>query len=197
MTQITYEASVYSRIISYKNLKGQTKEVELTFALDPISLLRVMASLPSPKKSRSNNPAQRAREESELSNEQQLKFLVDIASKAAGFISDDGESFEPFEDFRDSIAGKAFITKLASSDGDREEFAQKVMIDPFEAFVNYARADEGNTKEEIKQFEDMLASMKRIFAINKNTDMSPEDRAAKLRAELAIIEGGGETTQES
>lgn len=193
MSQVTYEASVYARTISYTNFKGETKEVELTFALDPISLLRVMASLPSPKKSRSNNPAQRAREENELTNEQQLKFLVDIASKAAGFVSDDGESFEPFEDFAESLAGKAFITKLASSDGDREEFAQKVMIDPFEAFVNYAKADEGNTPAEIKDFEDMLASMKRIFAVTKDETLTREERAAKLRADLAVLEGGAGT----
>lgn len=188
MSQITYEASVYSRTVSYTNFNGETKSVDLTFALDPLQLLRVMASIPTPKASKSKNPAQKARDESMISDEQQLKFLVDLASKAAGFISDDGESFEPFEDFADSIAGKAFITKLAASDGDREEFAQKVVVDPFEAFVNYAKADSSNSPAEVKQFEEMLETIKRLFLVANDSSISPEDRRAKLERELADLD---------
>lgn len=194
MTQITYEASVYSRTVSYTNLKGKTQEVELTFALDPIQLLRLMASLPEPKKSRSNNPARRAEEETTISDERQFKFLVDLADKAAGFISDDGESFEPFEGFRDSIAGKAFITKLAASDADRAEFSQKVLVDPFEAFVNYAKAEEGNTKEEIAEFVRMLEQVKRIFGIANDKSLPAEDRRAQLARELAELDAAEESS---
>lgn len=193
MSDLTYEASVYARTITYTNLKGKTNTVELTFSLDPIQLLRVMATIPSPKRSKSNNPARRAEEESGLTPEQQFKFLVDIASKAAGFISDDGESFEPFEDFKDSIVGKAFITKLASSDGDRAEFAQKVMINPFEAFVNFAKADESNSQTEIKQFEEMLESVKRIFDTAEDKSLSIEEKRAKLEADLAALEASEES----
>ncbi len=191
MTTVTYEAALYSREISYTNFKGETKTVELFFALDPIQLMRVIASVPSPKKSKSGNPAERASKESVLDEEQQLKFLVDLASKAAGWPSDDGESFEPFSDFADTIAGKAFITKLASSDGDREEFARKVIIDPFEAFVNFAAADEDNTEAEIADFRKMLESMKRIFtsANVKRDGETLEQRKARLLAEIDSLDG--------
>jgi hypothetical protein len=192
MSNVTYEASVYSRTVSYTNFKGETKDVELHFALDPIQLMRVFASMPNLKKTKSANPAKKA-EDGTLSDEQSLKFLVDLASKAAGFPSDDGESFEPFDEFEESIAGKAFITKLASSDGDREEFAKKVIIEPFKAFVDFAAADEGNSQAEIKQFRDMLASMERIFAVSEKRDESLEDRRARLLAELNSIQGDGQT----
>lgn len=193
MSNITYEAAVYSRTVTYTNFKGVTKTVELTFALDPIQLMRVMAAVPTPKKSKSGNPALRVQEEAELSHEQQLKFLVDIASKAAGEMSEDGEQFHPIPDFAELLAGKAFITKLASSDGDREEFAEKVIINPFEAFVKYAHADEGNTAAELKQFDEMLASMKRIFAIGADKSEDPAARAARLRAELQSLETPSES----
>lgn len=190
MSNVVYEAAVYTRTVSYTNFKGETKEVELFFALDPIQLMRVMATVPNPKKSRSKSPVQAAADEEGLTHEQQLKFLVDLASKAAGFPSDDGESFEPFPDFAESIAGKAFITKLASSDGDREEFARMVILDPFTAFVNYAEADENNSRDEIKQFREMLASMERIFASKATAGETYEDRRARLEAELAQLPGG-------
>lgn len=190
MSNVTYEASVYTRTISYKNFNGDVKEVELNFALDPIQLLRVFAALPTAKKSKSNNPARRAEEDGNLTDEQTLKFLVDLAAKAAGEISADGESFDPIPDFSDLLVGKAFITKLASSDKDREEFAQKVIIDPFEAFVNFAAADEDNTPAEIQQFREMLEKMKRIFAVgqSKHKDESLEDRRARLLRELDGLE---------
>lgn len=187
MSQPTYEAAIYSRVVSYTNFKGETKEVELFFALDPIQLMRLVASVPETKKSRSANPARRAEEETSISDERQLKFLVDLASKAAGWPSDDGESFEPFQDFAESLAGKAFITKLASSDGDRKEFSEKVIIDPFKAFVSYAAADEGNTPAEIKQFNEMLGAMERIFAVSTDKNETIEDRRARLAAELATL----------
>lgn len=186
MSNVTYEAAVYSREVTYTNFKGVTKTVELCFALDPIALMRVMVTIPT-KKSRSKNPALAGVDEG-LNEEQTLKFLVDIASKAAGEMSEDGEQFYPIPDFAELLAGKAFITKLASSDSDREEFTKKVIINPFEAFVNYAAADGGNSESEIKQFRDMLDSMKRIFAVDKNENH--EDRAARLRAELASLESG-------
>lgn len=189
MSNVTYEAAVYSREVTYTNFKGVTKTVDLQFALDPIQLMRVFAAMPNPKKSKSGSPSRRAEEETTLSDEQSLKFLVDIASKAAGEMSEDGEQFYPIPDFADLLAGKAFITKLASSDGDREEFAQKVILDPFKAFVNYAAADEGNSEAEIKQFRDMLASMERIFvgANTKKDGESLEDRKARLLREIDSI----------
>lgn len=189
MSTVTYEASIYTRTISYKNLKGETKEVELHFALDPIQLLRVIASVPAPKKSKSGNPAQRASDESSLTEEQSFKFLVDISAKAAGWPSDDGESFEPFEDFATTLAGKAFITKLAASDADREEFAKKVILDPFAAFINFAAADESNNAAEVKKLRDMLSSMERIFATSAETkNETPEEKRARLLAEIDSLE---------
>lgn len=188
MSQITYEASVYSRKISYKNLKGEVKEVELTFALDPIQLMRLVASVPTPKKSKSNNPALRAKQEEEITEEQQLKFLVDIAAKAAGEISEDGESFDPIPDFQNLLVGKAFITKLASSDGDRKEFAEKVIIDPFKAFVEFAAADEGNTPAEIADFRKMAEQIERVFTVANDKDEDVEARRLRLAAELASLD---------
>ena len=36
MSQITYEASVYTRTVKYKNFKGEVNDTTLYFALDPI-----------------------------------------------------------------------------------------------------------------------------------------------------------------
>jgi uncharacterized pyridoxamine 5'-phosphate oxidase family protein len=187
---IVYEAAVYSRTISYKNFKGEENSLELHFALDPIQMLEVIASVPV-KKVKSGNPARRD-EDSQISEEGQLKFMRDIANKAAGFPSNDGESWEPFEDFSNTLAGKAFITKLASSDEDRKEFAEKVILDPFRAFVKFAAADDGNNKAEVAQFQKMLAQFERIFTVATNTGESLEDRKARLAAEMAALDAASD-----
>lgn len=185
---ITYNASIYTRTVTYTNFKGETKSVELSFALDPLQLMQVIATF-TPKRSKSANPARRNQVEA-ITDEQQLKFVRDLASKAAGFASDDGETWETFENFDDTLAGKAFLTKLAASDADRREFTEKVILDPFRAFVAYAKADDSNSPKEIQEFDQMLAQMENIFKMPEREDESLEDRRARLAAELASLEGG-------
>lgn len=183
---LTYEASVYKRTVNYRNFKGEVKETELFFALDPIQLMQFIASFQPKKQSRSGNPAKKD-EVSPITDEQQLKFVRDLAAKAAGFPSVDGESWEPYAEFTDSIAGKAFMTKLASSDADRKEFAQKVVLDPFQAFVNFAVADTSNDPKEMAQFKAMAAQLENIFQEKPTPDETLEDRRARLAAELASL----------
>lgn len=193
MSNLTYEASVYQRTVKYTNFKGETNETTLYFALDPLQLLQVIATF-EPKKSKSANPAKAGKPEP-LTDEQQLKFVRDLCIKAAGFPSDDGETWEAFEDFDNTIAGKAFLTKLASSDEDRREFSQKVILDPFRAFVEYAAADPSNNPAEVQQFKQMLSQMENIFKTPSPQDETLEERRARLAAELESLEGPAEGTQ--
>ena len=193
MSELIYEASVYSRTVAYKNFKGEENKVVLYFALDPLQLMQVIATF-QPKKVKSGNPARQG-QAAEISDEEQLKFVRDLASRSAGSPSDDGESWELFEDFADSLAGKAFLTKLASSDGDRREFSEKVILDPFRAFVGFAKADVSNTPKDIQQFEQMLVQMENIFRMPEKKDETLEERRERLAAELAQLEGPAEGTQ--
>jgi hypothetical protein len=188
--QITYEASVYSKVVKYANFKGKTTETELFFALDPIQLMQLIASF-APKASRSKNPAKQG--QPEISDEEQIKFIRALAVKAAGFPSDDGESWEPFENFEDTIAGKAFLTQLVSSDDGRKDFTQKVLLDPFKAFVGFAEADPSNSVKDTQQLKTMLAQLENVFA-GKPENESLEDRRARLEAEMAALE---QTSDES
>lgn len=184
MSQITYEASVYERTVKYKNFKGETNETTLYFALDPIQLMQTIANF-TPKQSKSKNPAKA--NQPEITDEEQIKFVRGLACKAAGFPSDDGESWEPFEGFENSIAGKAFLTQLVSSDGDRKEFSEKVILDPFRAFVGYAEADPTNSKAETQQLKTMLSQLENVFT-GTNANESIEERRARLQAEMAALE---------
>lgn len=184
---ITYEASVYSRPVTYRNFKGETQTTELHFALDPLQLMQVIAGV-NPKKSKSNNPALKNKE-LEMTDDEQLKLIRSLAVRSAGFPSEDGESWEPFVDFEDSIAGKAFLTKLVSSDGDRKEFSEKVILNPFRAFVGFATADESNSPAEIQQLKNMLAQMENIFA-GKTEPETIDERRARLARELDLLSEG-------
>lgn len=186
MSDLIYEASVYTRQISYKNFKGEIVTLELYFALDPLELMQVIAGF-SPKTVKSGNPARNG-QPGEVDDAEQLKFIRNLAGKAAGTPSEDGESWEPFRDFDNSLAGKAFLTKLTASDADRKEFAEKVMLAPFRAFVGYAKADESNSKVEVQQFETMLAQLERLFVTPEAKAETLEERKARLAAELAAIE---------
>lgn len=186
MSQITYEASVYTRTVKYKNFKGETNETTLYFALDPIQLMQAIASF-APKASRSKNPAKQG--QPEISDEEQIKFVRSLAEKAAGFPSDDGETWEPFENFADTIAGKAFLTQLVSSDGDRKEFAENVILDPFRAFVSFAEADPTNEAKDTQQLRTMLSQLENVF-VGKDNNESLEERRARLQAEMAALEEG-------
>lgn len=188
MSQRIYEASVYSRTISYRNFKGEEKTVELFFALDPLQLMQIIASF-QPKKVKSGNPA-RANADMEVSDEEQLKFIRNLACKAAGTPSEDGESWVAWEDFEDDLAGKAFLTKLASSDGDRREFAEKCVLAPFRAFVEFAREDPTNSAKDTQQFATMLVQMENIFTVPDKSNESLEDRRARLAAEMAALDAG-------
>lgn len=192
MTNPVYEAAVYSREVSYRNLKGEESTIEVSFALDPIQLLELIAKTPGTKQSKSGDP--RKRGQIELEDGRSFAFLRDIAAVAAGYPSADGERWLPIEDFTETIAGQAFITKLATSDDDRKEFAEKVMLAPFRAFVGYAKADPGNSPAEIAKFEQMLAQFERIFATS-TADETLEARRARVAAEMEelnrLAEGEG------
>lgn len=184
MSDVIYNASVYSRTVSYRNFKGEEQSVELYFALDPIQLLQFIAGF-TPKKSKSKNPAKQGQIEP-VSEAEQIKMVRDLAQLSAGFPSDDGESWEPFEDFNNSLAGKAFMTKLTSSDTDRSEFSEKVILDPFRAFVEYAKADPSNTPKDVQNLQNMLAQVEQVFS-GPSTDETLDERRARLEAELASM----------
>lgn len=190
MSQI-YEASVHAQVIKYRNFKGVEQVTELFFALDPLQLLQVIAEAPI-KTTKSGNPARAGKQE--LSDGDQLKFVRDLACKAAGFPSDDGETWEKFPDFEDSLVGKAFLTKLAASDDDRKAFAEKVILDPFRAFVNFAKAEPGNSKSEVAQFETMLKQLENVF-VGAPEGETLEQKRERLALEMAALDGPAEGTQ--
>jgi len=196
MSEMIYEASVYERTVKYTNFKGETKDATLSFALDPLQLMAVISSFKPRTNKKSKNPARRDEIEP-ITGEEQVKFIRDICKRAAGFPSDDGESWEPFPEFEDSIAGKAFLTKLTSSDSDRKEFTEKVVLDPFRAFVGYAKSDPTNSKEEIKQLEGYLNTLENIFSEPAPKDETLEERRERLNRELAELEkSGGESSED-
>lgn len=181
---VIYEASVFSRTVSYRNFKGEQVDVELHFSLHPLSLMRLISTF-IPKKVKSGNPARNG--QPEITDDQQIKFLIDVAKLAAGTASEDGENWLPYPDFETSLAGQAFLTKLTSSDGDRREFSEKVLIDPFRAFVGFARVDESNTAKDIQILEGYLAQMENIFRVPEQLAETPAERRARLQAELNSI----------
>lgn len=184
MTQITYTASVYSRAVKYINFKGESMETILYFALDPIQLMQTIASF-APRPNKSQNPAKQGKPE--ITDEDQIKFVRGLAVKAAGFPSDDGESWEPFSNFENTIAGKAFLTQLVSSDSGRREFAEKVILDPFRAFVEFAKSDSSNSPKDTQQLKLMLAQLENVF-VGKDQNETREERMARLQAEMAALE---------
>jgi len=186
MSTITYEASVYSRTVNYKNFAGEEKSVTLYFALDPLQLMSLVASFEI-KKVKSGNPALNGKPQ-EITGEQQFKFIRKLANEAAGTPSEDGESWAPFENFEDSLAGKAFMTKLASSDGDRREFAEKVILEPLKAFVGFAEVDPTNTPKDVQDFKVMMTQMENIFKMPDPAAETIDDRRARLAAEMASLE---------
>lgn len=187
MAPIVYEAAVFERELTYKNFKGETKSTMLYFALDPLKLLQVMAGY-TPRKIRSGNPALNGKDR-EMSDEEQIVLIRNLAVQAAGFPSEDGESWIPYEDFEQSLAGKAFLTKLISSDADRTEFSLKVILNPFRAFVGYAEQDPSNSAKEIANFKEMLSKMENIFKTPEPGSETAEERRARLMAELNMIDG--------
>lgn len=192
-TPLVYEAVVYTRTIAYRNFKGETNETTLHFSLDPLTLMELIANF-EPKKVKSGNPARNGT--TEVTSEQQLKFVRDIACKAAGFPSDDGEVWETFEDFQETLVGKAFLTKLSSSDGDRREFAEIVLLAPFRAFVNFARVDPSNSPEDVALFEKQLGEMENIFKVPEQKELSVQERRALLEAQLSQLGESGQAEGE-
>lgn len=186
---VVYEAQVYARHITYKNFKGETKTTEVYFALDPLELMRVIGEF-EPKKSKSNNPVKK--DSSEITSEQQLAMLRDLACRAAGTPSDDGEFWDPFERFEETILGKAFLAKLMSSDGDRREFADKVILEPFRAFMSYAIADPSNSQADVAEFRKMLLQMETMFREQGSPDETFEQKRARLAAEMAALDASND-----
>ena len=189
MPNLVYEASVYSRTVTYKNFNGETNTVKLFFAIDPLELMGVFAKF-EPKKSKSGNPALKNQAEP-MSTEDMLQLVRDLACKAAGIPSDDGETWEPEYGFSDKLYGKAFLTKLTASDADRREFSQKVILDPFRAFVQFAEAEPDNTPQEVQGFRTMLNQMENLFKMPDPSAESLEDRRARLAAEMAALDEAG------
>lgn len=190
MAQIVYEASVYSQEVSYRNFNGEDKIQKLYFALDPIQLLQVIAGY-SPKKIKSGNPALNGKD-AEMTDEEQITMVRGLASKSAGTPSTDGESWIPFEEFENSIAGKAFLTKLVSSDEMRRDFSEMVILNPFRAYIKYAEQDPSNTPKEIAEFHDMLKKMENIFRLPDPKNESAEERKARLQLELSQLDSASE-----
>jgi hypothetical protein len=182
---LVYEAAVYSRKITYKNFKGEEKTTEVSFTLDPIQLMAVMAGY-NPKKIKSGNPSLNGKD-AEPTDADQIKMVRNLAMQAAGTPSEDGESWIPFEDFGDTIVGKAFLTKLVASDADRREFADKVILDPFRAFTRYFSSDASNSATEIKEMQVMLTQMEKVFATPSTENETAEERRARLEAEIASL----------
>lgn len=182
---ITFETTLFTHQVNYKNTRGEEKQVVLEFCLNPIKLLELVASFQTPRKTRSANPAKA----NEISDEQQIKFLRRLAVAAAGWASEDGESFEPFPEFEEQFAGQAFLTELLTSDSLRAEFSEVVMLRPFRTFVQFAAADPNNSKKDVQLFETQLAQLENIFKTGAETkpEETIEDRRARLEAELAAM----------
>lgn len=181
--KIIYTAAVYSSVVNYVNFKGEAQEVQCQFSMNPIQLMTIISKF-QPKKVKSGNPALNGQVEA-MTDEQQLEIFRTIASRAAGEASEDGESWTPWINFEESLAGMAFMTKLASSDGDRKEFAEKVILDPIRAYVGYAVSDESNTEKDIKEFNDLLSQMEKLFLETPaKAAETPAERRARLQAEL-------------
>lgn len=181
---ITFEATPFTHQVSYRNTKGEVKEVTLEFLLNPITLIELVAGF-QPKKSRSANPARQNQDE--MTDEQQIRFLRKLAVTAAGWASADGESWDRFEDFESSLAGQAFLTKLVTSDGLRKEFADVALLQPFRTFVQFAKADDGNSPKDIQLFETQLSQMENIFKTEARPDETLEERRARLQAEMDAL----------
>jgi hypothetical protein len=145
--------------------------------------MQTVAGFKPKTNTKSGDPRKRGQVEG-ITEAEQLKFIRDLCKQAAGFPSEDGESWEPYEGFETSLAGQAFLTKLASSDGDRREFTEKVLLAPFKAFVRYAENDDTNTKKDIQQLKAMEAQFENIFRMPEQADETPEERRARLQAEL-------------
>ena len=189
MTQPVYEATLYSRLIKYKDSKGEEKELKISFALDPIQLMRVITKV-GLKTTKSKNPAKQ--NEPELSDDDQLRLLQDLASRSAGFPDEDDDRWIPMEDFGNHFAGMAFMTMLAASDTVRKDFAEKVILDPFRSFVAFAKADPANDPKETQNFDIMLKQMENVFVGPDVPNETLDDRKARLAAELALLEQNDE-----
>lgn len=185
-----YEASVYSFNIDYRNFNGQVKTATLNFSMHPLQLMEVFSSY-KPRTIKSGNPSINGKS-AEMTDEDQIKMVQRLAGQAAGTPTEDGEAWIPFEDFTDSIAGKAFLTRLVSSDQTRREFSEKVLLDPFRAFMRFARQDPTNSPKEIAELENTLKKMEDVFKTPEPYKETDEERRARLHAELAKLEGNTE-----
>lgn len=183
---LVYQAAIFTHEVNYMDYKGKTKKAVLNFALDPVQLLEIIASVPT-NTSKSNNPSKKGQNIA-ISDEQQIKLVRDLAAKAAGWPSDDGETWEPFADFQNQLAGKAFMTLLVSSDQMRKDFADTVFLEPFRAYVSFAAADPSNTPKEIQQMQSMLAQLENTFSEKPNPEETLEEKRARLAADLAALD---------
>lgn len=187
MSNPVYESSVYSQSVTYKNFQGVEKTQVLYFALDPLKLMELVSGLKTKTPKKSGNPALKNKPV-EITNEEQLRFLRELAVKSAGVPSEDGEEWYTFDGFENSIVGKAFLAKLTASDSDRREFSEKVVLDPFRSFVAFAVADPSNSQEDIKTFRQLLAEAEKTFTVPTERNESIEERRSRLAAEMAALE---------
>ena len=189
MTDITppvYISSVYSTEVHYVNFLGEKKTKTVSFALDPVALLTNISNLDAYEKESANRAQRRAGVEVGLSQAGSIDLIRELASQAAGYASEDGENWDRDYDFRDSVAGAAFLTYLGTSEEARFEFAENVFIKPFEAFVEFAKANPSNSPAEIKVLDDNLQALRGAFT--KGSTETLEERKARLKAELARVE---------
>ncbi len=186
MAQIVYNAVYHTEEVSYTNLNGESRIAELKFLMHPMTLLSVFADIPD-RKIKSGNPSLNGKS-ADISESQQIKLVQDLAGRAAGIPSSDGESWIPFENFEKHVSGHAFLTKLATSEKVRKDFSDKVILAPFRAFVGYAEADPSNSPKEVKDLKDTLTKMENTFKVADPSNETPEELKAKLQAQLAALD---------
>lgn len=179
MTQPVYETTVYSTQVEYTNLNGVRRNEKLSFAMDPLTLLSVIAAIPM-RESKSGDPRKSS---PTMSDEAQLRLIRDLAETSWGHPSNDGEMWVNYEDLSETLAGKAFLTRLTTSESIRREFTDNVLVAPMRAFVSFAKSDPTNSPKDIQEFELMLARIEKVFTEADNEE-TLEERRSRLQAEL-------------
>lgn len=188
MSANVYEAKVHTAHVEYINFKGERQSADVMFALDPVTMLGVISRIKFDK-SRSANPQKR--NEQTMSDSASIELVQDLVSTSAGWPSEDGESWEKYENFNETLAGQAFLTKLTSSDAERKEFVRNVMLTPMRAFIGFARLDKTNSPAEIQELEATYANLEKVFneSLEENRTETLEERRERLQRELAETEG--------
>lgn len=188
-----YMARPYRHEVPYENLNGVQKTATLHFLIHPVELLGIFADY-TPKKIKSGNPALNGKP-AEMSDADQIKIIQQLAAQAAGTPSEDGENFDRFNDFETSVVGQAFMTMMVTSTKARRDFSEMAILNPFRAFVQFARQDDSNSPKEVADLERTLKQMEDIFKSPDVKDESAEEKRARLMAELGRLDNNAEGSQ--